>query len=178
MKIIRHFFKITKHRFLVRKYCFKCGLIWQGLVHDLSKYSPTEFFKGAKYYAGIYSPHHNERKEKGYSLAWMHHKGRNKHHGEYWLDYNMVEKKYTPVQMPKKFIVENVCDRIAASKIYWKKNFTSSTPLDYFLGEKNTIIMHEETKKTIEYLLTMYKDEGPKKTFKFIRKVFLKNKKK
>ena len=39
MHIFKHFMTITKHRFLVLKYCFKAGLYRQGLAHDLSKYS-------------------------------------------------------------------------------------------------------------------------------------------
>ena len=48
MKAWKHFKTITKHKFLVMRQCFKVGLYWQGLTHDLSKYSPTEFFVGAK----------------------------------------------------------------------------------------------------------------------------------
>ena len=83
MHIIKHFRTITHHRHLVCQYCFKVGLYWRGLTHDLSKYSPTEFWRGAKYYQGTFSPTQQERRENGYSLAWMHHKGRNRHHFEY-----------------------------------------------------------------------------------------------
>ena len=84
--IIKHFITITKHRHLVMKLCFKMGIYKQGLLHDLSKYSFVEFFTSAKYYVGTYSPTISERKDKGYSDIWMHHKGRNKHHFEYWED--------------------------------------------------------------------------------------------
>ena len=87
---IKHFVTITKHRHLVIKHCFKAGVFWQGLRHDLSKYSFTEFIPGMKYYAGTHSPNETERAKFGYSLAWIHHKGRNKHHFEYWTDYNHV----------------------------------------------------------------------------------------
>ena len=133
MHIIKHFITITKHRHMVMRYCFKIGLIKQGLLHDLSKYSFIEFFNGAKYYEGTRSPHHQERDDKGYSEAWMHHKGRNRHHGEYWTDYNTITKSYQPVPMPKKYVAEMFCDRIAASKNYNKGHFTSNMPLDYFL---------------------------------------------
>ena len=77
-----HLRTISKHRRAVRKLCFKCGLYWQGLTHDLSKYSPTEFWRGVKYYTGKASPHVGERAEYGYSEAWLHHHNRNKHHGQ------------------------------------------------------------------------------------------------
>lgn len=177
MHIIKHFLTITKHRHKVMHYCFKCGLYKQGLLHDLSKYSFIEFFNGAKYYDGTKSPHHNERLTKGYSDAWMHHKGRNKHHSEYWYDWSNIEKRYVPIPMPNKYIGEMFCDRLAASKVYNKKNFTPDIPLNYYLSKQHEVIMHEDTKQKIEFLLRMYQSEGEKKTFKYIKKHFRKEKK-
>ena len=99
MHIIKHFVTITRHRFKVCKYCFMAGLYRQGLTHDLSKYSPSEFIAGARFYQGNMSPQVKERVVLGYSAAWLHHKGRNKHHFEYWRD---VDKTGTnaPVKMP------------------------------------------------------------------------------
>ena len=107
MRPFAHFKTITKHRFLVMKYCFRCGLYWQGLIHDLSKYSPVEFWIGAKYYQGDHSPNDEERRDKGYSSAWLHHKGRNKHHLEYWIDYGRVgdEVQMMGMPMPEKYVV-------------------------------------------------------------------------
>lgn len=173
MHIIKHFITITKHRHKVMRYCFRLGLIKQGLLHDLSKYSFVEFFNGAKYYTGTTSPHHKEREDKGYSAAWLHHKGRNKHHPEYWYDFNKEAGCYMPVKMPNKYLAEMFCDRIAASKTYSGKNFTPDVPLNYFLNNKGNIIMHEETKKEIEMLLRMYMIDGEKKTFKYIKKHIL-----
>ena len=87
IKAWKHFCTITKHKNLVLVGCFKVGLYRQGLLHDLSKYFPTEFLVGCKYYKGYMSPNNAEREDKGYSSAWLHHKGRNKHHMEYWIDY-------------------------------------------------------------------------------------------
>ena len=82
-----HLKTVHHHRALVRKYCFRLGLYWQGLTHDLSKYSPVEFWAGVKYFQGTRSPNDAQRREQGYSASWMHHKGRNRHHFEYWTDY-------------------------------------------------------------------------------------------
>ncbi len=171
MHIIKHFFTITKHRLLVMKYCFKAGLYKQGLLHDLSKYSFTEFFRGAKYYQGSKSPIGEERRKRGYSLAWLHHKGRNKHHPEYWVDLDLETNTYRPIVMPDKYIAESFCDHLAASKIYNAKNFTLQKVLDYYyLKEKLFIPMHEETKTKFEKLLQIYADEGEKAVFKYIKK--------
>ena len=99
---IKHFLTITKHRHVVIYHCFKAGILWQGLRHDLSKYSPTEFREGAKLFLGDRSPTEAERREYGSSKAWMHHKGRNRHHFEYWTDYSLNTRKLEPVKMPLK----------------------------------------------------------------------------
>ena len=176
-KAWQHFNTITKHRHLVRRYCFRCGLYLQGLTHDLSKYSPTEFLKGARYYQGNQSPNNAERKDSGISLAWLHHKGRNKHHFEYWIDFS-VKDKDKPLRiapMPKKYICEMFVDRVVACKIYNKENFKLSDPLDYFNRGDTRQFLHPKTLKLIEFLLTMYAEKGEKYTFAFIRKKILKN---
>ena len=82
MHIWGHFKTITKHKLMVMKYCFRIGLYRQGLLHDLSKYSWTEFSVGCKYYQGNRSPNNAEREDTGLSTSWIHHYGRNKHHFE------------------------------------------------------------------------------------------------
>ena len=135
-KFFGHFATVTKHRHLVIKHCRKAGILCQGLRHDLSKYSPTEFLPGVKYYTGTRSPNEGERTENGYSLAWMHHKGRNRHHFEYWTDYNPTSKLVEPVKMPVKYVAEMFCDRVAACKVYYKEKYTEKTPLEYFNKNK------------------------------------------
>ena len=105
-----HFKTVLEHKKLVMKGCFAVGLYFQGIVHDLSKFSPDEFIVGAKYYQGNRSPNNAEREERGYSSAWLHHKGRNKHHYEYWIDYSSQMKggKVTkPVKMPLKYVARS-----------------------------------------------------------------------
>lgn len=171
-----HFKTITKHRHMVIKHCFKAGIGLQGLRHDLSKYSPIEFINGAKYYDGSRSPNELEREDKGFSEAWMHHKGRNRHHFEYWNDYSPVLKKNTPVKMPLKYVIEMFCDRVAASKIYQGKKYTDEFPLQYFERGRDHRIIHPETSDLLEKLLVMLKDEGEDKTFSYIKNVLLKQK--
>ncbi|MBQ9376051.1 MAG: catalase [Ruminococcus sp.] len=171
IKAWEHFKTITKHRHMVIRHCAKAGILWQGLFHDLSKYSPTEFLAGAKHYLGDRSPNEGERSSYGYSVAWMHHKGRNKHHFEYWTDYDINTRVMSPVKMPIKYVKEMFCDRVAASKTYNGKNFTNSHPLEYFLRSKGKRMIHPETSDFLEKLLTMFRDEGEDKTFEFLRKI-------
>ena len=114
MKFFRHLITITRHRHAVIRNAFSAGILWQGLFHDLSKYSPTEFFTGVKHFTdGKRSPNEHEREQNGYSRAWMHHKGRNRHHFEYWVDINPETKNYEPVKMPLRYLAEMFCDRLA-----------------------------------------------------------------
>ena len=174
MNTVKHFITITHHRWLVRHYCFKVGLFKQGLLHDLSKYSPTEFFKGVKYFRGVGSPIAKERQINGYSLAWLHHKGRNKHHAEYWVDLNKEKSTYLPIPMPKKYIVESLMDHIAASKVYNKKNFEPIKVKEYFEKEIAYVPYHEETKEELRKLIDFYVEHSMKETYKFIKKTYLK----
>ena len=169
MHPLRHFATITRHRHRVIAHCFRVGIGWQGLFHDLSKYSPTEFLPGAKYYTGKRSPTELEREEYGYSAAWLHHKGRNRHHFEYWTDYNPKTKVVEPVKMPLTFVIEMFCDRVAASKIYQGDNYTDSHPLEYFLRGKPRRVINPETSELLETLLTMLSTEGEEKTFSYIK---------
>lgn len=177
MNIFGHLKTVTHHRHLVMRHCFKCGIPFQGLTHDLSKFSPAEFIAGCKYYTGKRSPNEGERKVKGYSEAWMHHKGRNKHHFEYWNDVSPETHRYAPVKMPYKYLAEMVCDRIAASKTYKSRDYTADCALNYFLSGNGRTQMHPDTARELEKLLRMLKDEGETATFSHIHKQ-LKEKKK
>lgn len=177
MKAWQHFKTINHHKFLVMKGCFRVGLYKQGLLHDMSKYSPTEFLVGCKYYQGTASPNNREREEKGYSSAWLHHKGRNKHHLEYWIDYGVgTEKAMTGTRMPLKYVVEMFIDRVAACKNYQKEKYTDKSPWQYYEKGRGHYMIHPDTQKLLEKLLGMLAEEGEEKTFSYIKNVLLKQK--
>lgn len=168
MKFFRHLHTINKHRFIVFKLCCKVGIPFRGLVHDLSKYSFEEFFESARYYTdGNYSPIINAKRDKGYSKAWLHHKGRNKHHFEYW--YDEVAPTKTPI-IPFKYMLEMICDRVAASKTYNKKEYSDSDSLSYLLRTKDKMCMN---KCLIDYLERVF-TELSKKGEVILNKKYLK----
>ncbi len=173
MKFLKHLMTVTKHRYLVMKGCFAVGLYMQGITHDLSKFSPTEFFVGVKYYQGVRSPNNAEREVYGYSSAWLHHKGRNKHHFEYWVDYNIHKRgTFIPVKMPEKYVVEMVMDRIAACKVYDKaegKAYENDHPYLYFAKGLDHTHLEPSTYELLEKLLKMLAEKGEKFTFHYIR---------
>ena len=174
MKPWQHFKTITTHRWLVRKGCFRMGLYWQGLTHDLSKYSRVEFWTGARYYQGTRSPNAAEREDKGYSESWMHHKGRNRHHYEYWTDMDPKTKVYVSMPMPRRYLAEMVADRIAACKVYEGKDYTPGSPLAYLTRSREKDLINPAVRRELEFLLTMLRDRGEEGTFRYIRRHMLK----
>ena len=174
MQVWNHLKTITKHKLLVMEGCFKVGLYWQGITHDLSKYTPTEFLIGAKYFQGTRSPNAAEREDKGYSEAWMHHKGRNRHHYEYWTDMNRTTKLYESVPMPRKYLAEQVMDRRAACIVYQGNAYTDGSALAYFLKSRERELMHPQNRQELHYILTMLQEKGEKETFRYLKKEFLK----
>lgn len=167
---LRHLRTINHHRMLVCQHCFRVGLYRQGLMHDLSKYNPVEFMTGVRYFQGYRSPNTAERLDKGYSSAWLHHKGRNKHHLEYWIDYSLDEDSpMAGMKMPVQYVVEMFCDRVAACKTYQKEKYTDDSPLEYYEHSKTHYILHPETRALLETMLTMLAEKGEEETFAYIR---------
>ena len=159
--VVKHFALITKHKWVVFKLCCKIGEPWRGLVHDLSKYSPTEFFESIRYYQGDHSPITEAKKENGYSKAWLHHKGRNKHHSEYWIDLEAPDK--TPI-MPYKYVAEMLCDKLAAGMVYKGRDWTKEYELEYWTKEKERILINEKLKNMITDFFTQVSINGIDKT--------------
>lgn len=161
MNALRHFRTICVHKFWVGYYCFKAGLYWQGIVHDLSKFSPIEFIESAKYYQGDSSPIVACKKDKGYSNAWLHHKGRNPHHYEFFTDN--YDEGTTLVCMPYKYNLEALCDYLGAGKAYYGKNFTYEKEYEWWLSVKEKKkAMHRINYRFIDYMLLRIKLDGIK----------------
>lgn len=172
-----HLSTILHHKNLVRHYCFKAGLYKQGIMHDWSKYNPIEFFAGVKYYqGGKRSPNFAEKEDKKYSSAWLHHKGRNKHHFEYWIDYSLNPGEgMVGMEMPTQYVVEMFVDRIAASRNYMKDAYTDASALEYYKKGCHKYIMHPKTADLLEKLLVMLAEKGEEETFSYVRHQVLYN---
>lgn len=143
----KHLKIILIHKYWVAKYCFQLGLYWRGLVHDLSKFHPIEFLESIKYYTGTSSPINECKKDKGYSLAWQHHKGHNSHHYEYWIDH--LDTGGEPIKMPKDDLKELICDWIGAGKTYMGSDFTFEKELAYISSRISNAKIHNKTRDVI-----------------------------
>ncbi len=175
---IKHYKTIHHHKMWVMRYCFRCGLYWQGLTHDLSKLAPVEFLAGAKYWQGSCSPNNAQRQVEGYSAAWLHHKGRNRHHLEYWIDYAPDgDHAMSGMRMPGRYVAEMICDRIAASRNYLGSQYTDAAPWNYYDRSKDHYLLHPATRAELEHALRLLRDKGEDACFAYVRRELLGKKK-
>ncbi len=175
--LFKHLKLVHTHRKYVRKNCFKMGLWWQGLTHDLSKYSLTEL-KICKYYHGKKSPHQAAREDLGYSPSWIHHYHTNKHHFQFWWDED-EEGKIIPMKMPYNYLIESFCDMLGASKAYNPECWEPKMLLNYWeqkcLGKR---IMHEDSVNILDYFIRQLALDGEENFFEWYNdlKDFIKEK--
>ena len=166
--LFKHLKIIRTHRKHVRKACFKMGLFWQGITHDLSKYSFTELCI-AKYYTGTRSPHQNAREAIGYSPSWIHHYHNNKHHYSFWWEED-ENGNITPMKMPYKYVAESFADMLGASKAYNKNNWKPEMLLSYWeqkcVGKR---IMHENAIELTATLINKLAELGEEAFFKWYK---------
>ena len=161
MKLFKHTKLVLKHKWVVFKLCCRIGIPWRGFMHDWSKFSPIEFWEGVKYFDGHKSPISVCKVDKGYSEAWLHHKGRNKHHPEYWVDTSLPDKS---VIMPYKYAAEMICDKIAAGIVYSGESWKPSTQIEYYMKERSLYIIHPQIDIFMMAVFTEVSQNGLKKT--------------
>ena len=156
----RHFIKICKHKYWVFYYCCKAGIPWRGIKHDLSKFSPIEFWESVRYYQGNRSPIDACKEDKGYSKAWLHHKGRNRHHYEFFIDN--LDNGGTAIQMPFQDALELICDYLGAARAYLGRDFSFQKEWEWWLNKSNKpLFMNSQTKRFITISLWHFKENEP-----------------
>ena len=161
IKVFKHLRVVLKHKWWVFKLCCMAGIPWRGLVHDLSKFSFTEFSESVKYFHGQRSPLAICKETEGYSKAWLHHKGRNKHHFEYWID-PMAPDPY-PV-IPFVYTVEMICDTLSAGLVYQGKNWRPDYQLGYFTARPDRNYINPKIVAILEEVYKEIADKGELKT--------------
>ena len=98
VKHLKYLCYVLKHKWFVIQECYKMGILWRGLTHDISKFYPSEWKPYADYFYGNYPSlndvHGDQRNyvtkfkedvDTSFNIAWLHHQKRNKHHWQYWL---------------------------------------------------------------------------------------------
>lgn len=172
-KLLGHIKLVLRHK----KYVFiamkDCGHPIQGMLHDLSKFSLAELIESVKYFQGDRSPIEAAKEEKGYSSAWFHHRGRNKHHSQYWVDISFGEIR--PCKIPWKYLVEHICDTIGAGKAYMGNKWTNSVPIDYWNSKDSKSYYHNDTRSILEYVYLLIKEYGWEDTAELIKNGVIKD---
>lgn len=165
----KHLKTVLKHKTVVFRECVQCGIGWQGLIHDLSKFSPVEFAPSANYFQGNKSPIEAEKAARGYSIAWQHHMGHNPHHWEYWIDFGS-NGEIIANKIPYKYVVEMVCDWIGAGMVYSGKKWTRHDPLNYYKRVRQGRHFHPDTENLLFAFLSCIDDYGLDEFHKMARR--------
>jgi len=149
-KHLKYFNYIVHHKWFVLLECIKFGIIWQGIIHDWSKFLPDEWFPYVNYFygkkqhstGGAYNP-----KEGTYEFnkAWLKHQHRNPHHWQYWILIQDEDENSIPL-IPDKYKKEMLADWIGAGKA---QGYGDNTK-DWYLKNRNKMQFNDETKKWIE----------------------------
>lgn len=153
-KFFGHLKNVIVHKYWVLHYCHKMGITWRGIVHDLSKFHPIEFFESVKFYQGDKSPIPECKKVNGISYGWQHHKGRNPHHYEYWTDLYDDGTRVCH-KIPYKYLMELLADWFAAGKTYAinaGKKFSAKDEYQWWLKKKENpnLAIHPATLEFID----------------------------
>ena len=153
---INYLYKFIKHKYIVLELCWKAGIPFRGIMHDMSKLSYTELKEAWKYADGKNSLLVSCKEIKGFSEAWLHHKGHNKHHPEYWID-NLNDTP-TPQIMDRDSTKEMICDWIAAGMAY-NDHWDYESPLEWYLEKGQYRLIHPYIKDFCLVILTCIKLE-------------------
>lgn len=156
--IIGHLKTVITHKYFVGRYCFMCGRYWQGLTHDMSKFYLVEFIESCRYFTGTYSPIDKCKQENGVSVAWLHHRGHNRHHWEMWVDN--FEKGMTPIKMPFRYLIEMVCDFLGAGRVYNGEKFTMQSEWEWWTNKRKVAVLHPDTRLMVDILFGLMLKDG------------------
>ena len=171
-RLFGHIGTVLTHKKHVRHGCFKMGLYAQGIMHDMSKFSPTEFIPSVRYYSGTFSPNATDRYLTGISSSWLHHKGRNKHHFEYWIDYIPEGKGHMGgCRMPLKYVGEMIADRYAACVAYNGDKYSCTDPWNYYSKSASHLMIDTDTRAVLEAALKCMRDEGEDAAFAYVKRM-------
>jgi len=144
--------------------CFKSGLILRGILHDLSKFLPDEFFPYANFFynkKNIFNKRTNCKNgyrkptstgDNRFDFAWLLHIKRNKHHWQWWVVPN-ENKGVNILPIPEPYITEMLCDWIGAGRAQGHRSPKDNPYLnvrEWYKENQNKIQLEDGTRKEIE----------------------------
>ena len=162
---------VVRHKWYVSVECFKAGILWRGLMHDMSKFRPSEFFPYARYFynrdgtrrdrrdkSGYYKP--TDSGDQAFDHAWFLHQKRNQHHWQWWIfpddgpgyspwkpgEDTVYKLKILPMSAAAR--KEMQCDWVGAGKAQGSLGVK-----DWYAKNRDKIILHPDTRKAVDQWL-------------------------
>lgn len=153
-KYIKYLSYVIRHKWHVAIECFKMGLIWRGIMHDVSKLLPSEFIPYARHFYGNHSD-----TDKMFDKAWLLHIHRNPHHWQFWI-LRKDDGGIKLLEMPYNYVREMVCDWVGAGKALGRHS-PSTNPLrevkKWYKEHKKKMQLHSKTRNKVEIMLGLRK---------------------
>ncbi len=157
---------VLRHKWYVMNECFRNRLYWQGIIHDLSKFLPSEFVPYAEYFhnkdgsskvvrgaTGYYQA--AETGDPEFTVAWLFHQNRNPHHWQFWI-LALDDGGILSVPMPEKYAKEMVCDWVGAGKAqghFSPPDDPYNTTVSWYAKNKNKMVLHKDTREYVENMI-------------------------
>lgn len=183
MKHFRYLKYVLRHKWFVLLKCIDFGIGWRGIVHDISKFSPSEWFPYVdKFYGGPwekYSDRHGDARnfpgykytqewvDERFRTAWLHHQRRNPHHWQYWVLRN-DDGTIVCLEIPRKCALEMVADWWGAGRAI--KTHHDGGEYDelqeWYAKNRDKIMLHDNTREFVEEIVSglyemAYRWRGP-----------------
>lgn len=116
------------------------GITWRGIVHDMSKFLPCEWFPYVEHFYG------SGKNDEEFDAAWLHHQKFNKHHWQYWL-LQKDSGECVPMKMPIEYVKELLADWRGVTRAFGKPVEDTTK---WYIDNKDKMILHPETRRFIE----------------------------
>lgn len=165
MKHLRYLRYVIIHKWFVLLACWRRGLIWQGIVHDWSKFLPSEWLPYAQFFYG-YKPTAAERDRarrvlgydpdpsdaevrEAFDRAWLKHQHRNPHHWQHWVLRN-DNGTTVALEMPRRYLLEMLADWDGAGRAITGKSGGTSL---WYAKNRDKMVMHPATRALVDRML-------------------------
>ena len=160
MKYIKYLDYLLRHKYYVMKECFSEGLYWRGLMHDMSKFLPSELFPYANHFTSDIKEDGDDYKsvdtgDKEFDFAWLSHQKKNKHHWQWWILLG-DEGGLIAMEMEEPYLIEMICDWQGAGKAQGKVSPKDDKYLEtrnWYANHKNKMQLNEKTRSKIEEII-------------------------
>lgn len=170
MKHLKYLSYVLRHKWYVFLECCKYGLVWRGIVHDLSKFRPREWFAYAEHFYGPnshdkdgrYTPMRDktgyykpiDTGDAAFDRAWFWHQKVNSHHWQFWFQIHNTDDIHfgTILEMPHNDMVEMFCDWHGASRAQGNK----STVPEWWQANKSKIRLHLLTREWLQNQIELW----------------------